>query len=268
MNTTTGSRFDQDVLASDINASLESRQLLEGHHNLRHWYEQLYRYQNRLAGGSFERAGKTLEIGSGTSPLKSFYPLISTSDVMPLPHLDFVLDCQEIAEFDLIANRSLEAITLTNVLHHLQDPMAFLHGALSKLGPRGRVIITEPFLSPLSYPILNWIHHEPVDTTITEPRLAGAAGPLSSSNQAMPWLIFHRNPTFRATVEQWYEVSPESGVDGFSSLSYFATGGISKKLPIPAAIYKPAFKLDRVIAASMPRLFASFFTVVLAPREN
>lgn len=267
MSTGSGTRFDKDVMTSDIQDSLESRSLLEGHHNLLHWYENLYQHQNHLAGGAFERAGKTLEIGSGTSPLQNFYPLITTSDVMPLPHLDLVLDCHEIAKCDSIPDESLEAITLTNVLHHLQDPLGFLEGALVKLAPDAKIVITEPYLSPVSYPILNWIHHEPVDTTITEPKLDLAMGPLSSSNQAMPWLIFHKNKEFRSTVERQYKVSPQHGVDGFSSLSYFATGGISKKLPIPAPFYKVAFKIDRALANAIPKALASFFTVVLTPHE-
>ena len=86
-----------------------------------------------------------LEIGSGTSPLKQFLSNVMTSDVLDLDYLDLVFDCHEIDKLDAIKDNSLDVITLTNVLHHLKSPIAFLNRAASKLKSGGKVIATEPF---------------------------------------------------------------------------------------------------------------------------
>jgi hypothetical protein len=65
------------------------------------------------------------------------------------------------------------------VLHHLKNPIAFLNRSASKLKPGGKVTATEPFFSALSTPIFTYLHHEPVDFRISEPKLGevqGAAG--------------------------------------------------------------------------------------------
>ena len=96
-----------------------------------------------------------LEVGSGTSPLKQFLPNIITSDVLDLDYLDLVFDCHEIDKLDAIKDNSIDVITLTNVLHHLKSPIAFLNHAASKLKSGGKVIATEPFFSVLSTLIFN-----------------------------------------------------------------------------------------------------------------
>ncbi len=200
-----------------------------------------------------------LEIGSGVSPLHRFHPNVITSDILDLNHLDHVFDCHEIADFDAIPDGSLDAITLTNVLHHLGSPVGFLRSAAVKLKPgRGQVIATEPFLSKLSTFIYRHIHHEPVELDIPEPVLSDIQGPLSSANSALPWLIFHGNRGWEASLQEVYNISPPAY---FSSLSYMATGGISRRLPIPEFLYRPLFAADLAVSRLLPKLTASFFTI-------
>ena len=85
-------------------------------------------------------------MGSGTSPLKQFLPNVVTSDVLDLPYLDLVFDCHDIDKLDAVKDGSLDVITLTNVLHHLKSPIAFLNRAANKLKSGGKVIATELFL--------------------------------------------------------------------------------------------------------------------------
>jgi 2-polyprenyl-3-methyl-5-hydroxy-6-metoxy-1,4-benzoquinol methylase len=64
---------------------------------------------------------------------------------------------------DAIEDNSLDVVTLTNVLHHRKNPIAFLNGAANKLKSGGKVIATEPFFSELSTVIFKYLHHEGVD---------------------------------------------------------------------------------------------------------
>ena len=151
----------QSQEAEDRAATLRNRARLGANKNLLFWYRELYRDQFK----DFPNPAtlSILEIGSGTSPLKQFLSNVVTSDVLDLDYLDLVFDCHEIDKLAAIKDNSLDVITLTNVLHHLKSPIAFLNRAASKLKSGGKVIATEPFFSVLSTPIFKYLHHEPVD---------------------------------------------------------------------------------------------------------
>ena len=248
----------------DLDATIKNRSNLAANRNLLFWYEQLYRDQFRNLGDLSKLA--ILEIGSGVSPLKRFYPGVLTSDILRLDYLDYVFDCHRIDQFQLIRDNSIDVITLTNVLHHLRSPIEFLTKAACKLKPQGLLVATEPFFSFCSTLINKFIHHEPLDFSIERPELAEVGGPLSSANQALAWLIFKR-PEWRSRVEQYFQLEPLV-FRPYTALSYFATGGISHRIPFPHALYRRLFAADLWLSRMAPRLAASFFTVTLTRKES
>jgi SAM-dependent methyltransferase len=248
--------------AKDQATTLRNRARLAGNRNLLFWYGQLYRDQFRNLGDVTQIS--ILEIGSGVSPLTNFYPSVRTSDVLDLDYLDYVFDCHRLDEFEPIPDNSLDVITLTNVLHHLKDPIEFLTKAVKKLKRGGIVIATEPFFSVLSTFIYKYLHHEPVDFSIEKPELEDVGGPLSSANEPLPWLVFTR-PAWRQKIEQHYHFEPRP-FRPFTALSYFATGGISHRIPIPLWIYRAFFAIDLRLSRLFPTAIASFFTITLRRR--
>lgn len=251
----------ETVIASDIEQTLKNRERLFKNEKLLYWYEKLYEYQFM----EFPDINKKtiLEIGSGASPLKLFYPNVITSDIMPLEYLDHVLDAHEIAEFSQIKNNTLDIITMTNVLHHLEKPLLFLEKASCKLKAGGKLILTEPYFSLLGKAIYVYLHHEPVDFSIKEPVIEKVEGPLSSANIALPYLIFKNQ--WDATLKRTYRYSKED-FSYFSAFSYPMTGGMSKTIPIPKTLYKALFHLDRAIATLVPQLAAIFFVLKMTKR--
>jgi SAM-dependent methyltransferase len=249
--------------AQDRARTLRNRERLAQNRNLLFWYRELYQDQFRHLPPP--KTLSILEIGSGTSPLKQFHSNIVTSDILDLDYLDLVFDCHEIDKLDAIKTNSLDVITLTNVLHHLKSPIAFLNRAADKLKPGGKVIATEPFFSILSTAIYRCLHHEAVDFGTCEPELREVQGPLSSSNQALPWLIFFRRRNWLQRLDGNYDLASLS-VRPFTALSYMVTGGISRKLPIPGFLYRALFPIDLTLSRYFPRLCASFFTVTLTRR--
>src|SRR6266481_6473007 len=192
----------QTAQAKDRAATLRNRARLGANKNLLFWYGELYRDQFRDLPNP--QTLLILEVGSGTSPLKQFLSNVVTSDVLDLDYLDLVFDCHEIDKFDAIKDESLDVITLTNVLHHLKSPIAFLNRSANKLKPGGQVIATEPFFSLVSTPIFKYLHHEPVDFEISEPELKNVRGPLASANIALPWLIFLRQRDWMDVLSENY----------------------------------------------------------------
>ncbi len=249
--------------AQDRARTLRNRERLAQNRNLLFWYRELY--QDQFRDLPAPETLSILEIGSGTSPLKQFHSNIVTSDILDLDYLDLVFDCHEIDKFGTIEDNSLDVITLTNVLHHLKSPIAFLNRAAQKLKPGGKVIATEPFFSILSTPIYKCLHHEAVDFDAGEPELREVRGPLSSANQALPWLIFFRRRHWLQRLDGNYEIANLS-VRPFTALSYMITGGISRKLPVPGFLYRALFPIDLTLSRYLPRLCASFFTISLKRR--
>jgi SAM-dependent methyltransferase len=249
--------------AKDRAATLRNRARLGANQNLLFWYRELYHDQFKDFPNPAALA--ILEIGSGTSPLKQFLPRVITSDVLDLDYLDLVFDCHEIDKLDTIEDNSLDVITLTNVLHHLKSPIAFLNRAASKLKSGGKVIATEPFFSVVSTLIFKYLHHEPVDFRISEPELRYVKGPLGSANIALPWLIFFRNREWLQGLNDNFDLT-SFAARPFSALSYMVTGGISHRLPLPGSLYRTLFRVDLALSRRFPSFCAAFFTVTLTRR--
>jgi SAM-dependent methyltransferase len=249
--------------AKDRATTLRNRARLDANRNLLFWYRELYRDQFKDLPSP--ETLSILEIGSGTSPLKQFHSNIVTSDILQLDYLDLVFDCHEIDKLDAIKDNSLDVITVTNVLHHLKSPIAFLNCAAGKLKPGGKVIATEPFFSVLSTAIFKYLHHEPVDFRSSEPELGEVQGPLASANIALPWLIFFRRRDWLQRLNENFDIASRD-IRPFTALSYMATGGISYRLPVPRFLYRALFPIDLALSRSFPWLCASFFTITLTRR--
>jgi len=256
---------EQSLYAYDLERTRSNRERLRRNVNLLYWYRRLYAQVFPDPPGLGGK--RVLEIGSGTSPLKLFHAGVETSDVLKLEYLDHVFDCQEIDAYGGIPDHSVDVITLTNVLHHLKDPLAFLARATAKLKPGGELVLVEPYFSLVSYPLYKLLHPEPVDFSVGRPVLGAVAGPLSTSNQAMPYMLLFSRPDWLAELARYYDTGGVR-VDYFSSLSYMATGGISRVFPVPAFLYRALFGFDNFLARTAPRLFASFFTAVLRARAD
>src|SRR5216117_3320571 len=252
-----------DEEAKDRAATLRNRARLSANKNLLFWYGELYRDQFK----DFPNPStlSILEIGSGTSPLKQFLSNVITSDVLDLDYLDLVFDCHQIDKLDAIEDDILDVITLTNVLHHLKSPIAFLNRAASKLKSGGKVIATEPFFSVVSTLIFKYLHHEAIDFRISEPELGEVQGPLASANIALPWLIFFQNAEWLQRLNDNFDLTTFSARP-FSALSYMVTGGISHMLPVPRFLYRMLFPVDLALSRRFPSACAAFFTVTLTRR--
>jgi len=118
--------------------------------------------------------GPWLELGSGPGFAKNVIPELELSDVVGAPWLQHELDAEQLPFED----GSLGALVLFDVLHHLPHPARFLAEAVRTLRPGGRVVMCEPYVSPVSYPVYRFIHEERCDMSVDP--LAEAAGAIRS----------------------------------------------------------------------------------------
>ncbi|TAN42079.1 MAG: methyltransferase domain-containing protein [Nitrospirae bacterium] len=250
----------EDLLKHDETITLINRDRLQQNTNLLLWYRKLYECQFRNVEDITEKA--ILEIGSGTSPLKLFYKNVITSDILDLHYTDYTFDCHNIDSFEPIPDDSIDIITLTNVLHHLKEPLIFLIKAGTKLKNGGQIILTEPFFSVFSYVIWKYLHHEPSIFDISLPVLDEVKGPLSSANMSIPYLVFFKRADWNRALSDVFTFSTNNAVY-FSAFSYMMTGGISRSLLIPHFLYKAFLHFDLWLARAFPKIFGSFFIMKL-----
>lgn len=232
------------------------RRILDENRFLRRIYEEWYR---GLAAALPPGGGRVLELGSGAGFLAEVIPGLVRSEVFYRPGIDVVLDGLALP----FAAGSLRGVVMTNVLHHLPRPVEFFHEAARCVRPGGVVAMVEPWVTPWSRFVYGRLHHEPFLPTAEEWEIP-AGGPLSGANDALPWILFHRDRgRFEREAPEWRIRS----IEPIMPFRYLASGGISLRPLMPAAAY-PLWKgFERALQPWRDRL-AMFAAVVLERREN
>ena len=237
-----------DELAAQ-RAAWETRPLLRKIY--RDWFRLI---ETRLAGVP----GPTIELGSGIGTLAEVVPRVERTDVEPTPWSERVVDAEALPYEDAtVAN-----LVLVDVFHHLPRPGRFLDEARRALAPGGRVVMLEPYCSPLS--ALGYrLHHErlELDASGFAEDPVTARSPMEA-NLAQTTLAF-----FRQTGElrrRW----PELELAERRLLSLFLyplSGGFSRRQLVPDRLYGPLAALERLLSPLAP-LAAWRCLIVLARR--
>jgi hypothetical protein len=102
------------------------------------------------------------------------------------------------------------------------------------------------------------LHHEPFDETVSAWETP-ARGRMSTSNQAIPWIIFERD---RDRFEKEFPSLRIRSVVAHNALLYILSGGMSWKAFAPVALYGFFERLDRWLCRA-PRWAPLFQTIVL-----
>lgn len=182
------------------------------------WYKELLDRRAVLP------PGKMLEIGSGGGFLEELIPDLITSDILDLPHCDMKFSAEEIP----MPDNSLSAIFMVNVLHHIPRPVNFFSEAQRLLKPDGLLIMVEPANTMMSRFIYKRFHHEAFDEK-SGWELSGS-GPMSDSNQAMPWIILHRDR--KEFLEKFPSLEIVSART-HTPFTYIVSGGVSRNNLLP-----------------------------------
>jgi SAM-dependent methyltransferase len=203
--------------------------------------------------------GAVVELGSGAGFLADSLPRLVRSEVFFCPWVEAVLDAQRLP----FAARSLRAVLMINVLHHLPDASAFFSDAARAVRPDGVVAMVEPWNTPWSRLVYTRLHHEPFLPAASEWG-AGPGGPLSGANSALPWILFHRDrDRFAAVHPQW---SLET-VRPMMPVRYLLSGGVGMRSFMPGFAYAPWRALERGLDG-LSRRAAMFAHVVLRRRDD
>lgn len=237
----------------DPERAQEIQEILKRKFCLRRLYTETYRkFAECLRRSPSE--GLALELGSGAGFLNQIMPEVLTSDVLPYPSVQQVLDASHLP----FRNGSIRAIFMLNVFHHISNVEAFLAEAQRCLVVGGRVFIVDPHPGWISAPIYMYIHHEPYDPKAKD-WIFPSTGPLTSANAALAWIVFQRDR------QKLMDCFPKLKLELYrphTPLRYWLCGGLRKWCILPPWSFTMATHLDSFLSGISPN-FGSFVDIEL-----
>lgn len=236
-------RRDAGLAVDDPQTTLLRRTTLQQKPFLRSLYLEWY----ALLLARIQNLDPVLELGSGGGFLSELRPGILRSDLIQIPGLSLSADACHLP----FRNGGLGAIVMTNVLHHIPDVARFMAEAIRCLRPGGHVVMVEPWNTCWSQWVYRRLHTEPFDPDATWK--FPFQGPLSSANNALPWILFQRD---RDRFEIAFPSLRIVTVRPMMPLAYLLSGGISRPLGAPGWSYQPCRTLERNLGLDRLGLFA------------
>jgi SAM-dependent methyltransferase len=239
-------RFEDHRVAWGKNPAL--RELYQG------WYDRIRRALLDVPDGP------RIELGSGPGFAHGFIPDLLLTDLVQAPWHDRQLSADHLPYPD----GHLGGLVLFDVLHHLASPSLFFEEATRALAPGGRIVICDPYIGPLSYPVYRFLHPEPVDMNadVVNQNLDHAKDPFDS-NQAIATLLFGRQ---RRAFEQRFAGLEIESVETMAGLSYPASGGFSRRPLLPLPAWRVLHALENLLPVAVFRLIGFRIFVVLRRR--
>jgi SAM-dependent methyltransferase len=189
---------------------------------LRRIYQEWYRAITMVLPSG---EGAVLELGAGAGFMKDYIPDVITSEIFYCPHIRAVLDGSRLP----FAARSLRAIVMTDVLHHLPQPRLFFNEAGRCVRRGGVIAMIEPWVSSWSRFVYTRLHHEPFQPASQSWELP-ASGPLSGANGALPWIMLVRD---RLKFEQEFPAWQIELIKPIMPFRYLLSGGVSLRSLAP-----------------------------------
>ena len=225
-----------DLDIDDPQTTILRRRIIREKAFLRKIYQEWYR---GIAAALPEGPGCVLELGSGPGFLKEYIPEVITSEVFHCPGVDLVLDGMQLP----IANGTLRAILMTDVLHHIPNVRKFLSEAGRCIRPGGVIVMVEPWVSAWSRLVYQNLHHEPFEPEAEQWELQNSK-PLSGANGALAWILFERDyQEFKTEFPQWRL----TGINHLMPFRYLLSGGISLRTLMPGWAFRPLGWLESLL---------------------
>jgi SAM-dependent methyltransferase len=211
----------------DPQTTILRRRIIQEKAFLRKIYEDWYR---RIALELPQQDGPVLEIGSGAGFLSEYVPRLITSDIVPISTIDVRLSALNLP----FQKEAFRAIVMVDAMHHLPKIEDFFHGAVRCLNPGGCMVVIEPWVSWWSRKVYGKLHHEPFEPGASEWSFA-SAGPLTSANGALPWILFERD---RQIFEKKFPELRIQSIEPLMPISYLLSGGVSLRSLMPGFTYR------------------------------
>lgn len=205
-------------------------------------------------------AGPWVEIGSGPGFARHFIPELELTDLVRAPWHDREVDAGALP----FEAASLGALVLFDVLHHLPAPARFLSEAERVLRPGGRLILCEPYVSPLSYPVYRFFHEERLEMNVDPLAETSPRDPFDA-NQAIPTLLLARRP---GELAGRFPSLRLRRLERLAGPSYPASGGFARRPLLPAPLWRALLAVEDLLPEPAFRLVGFRLFAVLEKQED
>jgi SAM-dependent methyltransferase len=227
---------DAALRQSTLDRFGEHRRVWQDNAALRALYQRWYRRVREALPAP--GLGPWIELGSGPGFAREIIPEMVLTDVVKAPWHDEEVHAEALPW----ATASVGALVLFDVLHHLGAPAAFFAEAARVLRPGGRVVLCEPYVSALSYPVYKLFHPERLDFAAEPLGAAAATGddPFDG-NQAIPTVLFLRRREDFLRRFPGLRLHP---VELLAGPSYPASGGFGRGPLLPGPLWRALLSLE------------------------
>jgi len=229
-------------MKSDLELLQEHRRIWSAKPRLRESYR---RYHDMLLAGC-PKEERILELGCGIGTLAERarelgYARLVATDILASESAGVCCDAMRLP----FAAGSFGRIVFVDVLHHLKEPLSFFREAARVLAPGGTVRAVEPWITPFSYPIYRFIHHEGCDLSrdAEAPFAAAGSKPAYEGDNGIPSILCRRVADAR-----WRELGfAPPAVRTFNDFAYLTTRGFRGERDAPGLAWAAARSADRVL---------------------
>jgi len=220
---------------SCLGTLLRHRAVWNRKRSLRRVYESYFRAIVDACGPT----RPVVELGSGPGFFHAFFPDSVATDVEPTPWINLVADGGQLP----FRRDSIGNFVMIDVFHHIARPAAFLENAARALKLGGRIVMLEPWTSPLGYLFFKHIHHEEADRTVNPLAPFWNDKAAFDGNAAVPELYF-KNPKRLAELIEHPDLLHLKSVTLLPSASWLLTGGFQPYGLLPSFAVPAARALD------------------------
>lgn len=195
-----------------------------------------------------------IELGSGAGFLEEMIPQVLKTDISHHPFIQLVMDGLSIP----FPAESQNAILLLDVFHHLPNVAKFLQETIRTLVVGGRIIMIEPWVTTWSRKVYSRLNHEPIETDVKNWQFE-SSGPLSGSNQALPWIVLCRDQKhFKINYPQLQIIK----IQPMMPFRYILSGGLSTWISPPGFCYPLIRRFENLFEKKMEN-WGMFALIVL-----
>ncbi|GBE06100.1 hypothetical protein BMS3Abin10_01744 [bacterium BMS3Abin10] len=225
------------------------RKIIDSKPVLQSMYKNFYSEIERF----FPNDGLNVEIGTGHGYTSMYFKNLIQTDRVLTPHIAVCNDAQALPYKD----GTLDTIMVLGVLHHMKTPDKFFNEAGRVLKKGGKILMVEPYVSILSYPVYKLAHHEGLD--LRTKTCGSDKHHLLDANIAIPTIFFKKG---KKEFENKYPDLKIIYQSYHTAFLFFVSGGYLYPNLLPVFLLPMLLWIEKVLRP-LGKWIGSMMTVVI-----